>query len=212
MRELEELGPWYHTVTVDGYTTPGKVDPTVRANLALGQLPDRLDGVTVLDIGGNCGGVSFEFAKRGASCTVLEVGLRFTRQGQALARLLDLDVRFERGVVYDAGGYGRFDVVLFFGLIYHLRRPFHALDVVRSACRDWCFLSSRLNASTSPVWSMGSIRGHVPGPDEEAAYNWWLPSLSVMPATMEIYGFSDVRQLQHDVDRAEAFWSGRVTS
>lgn len=212
MQSLEQLGPWYHAVTVDGYTTPGKVDPTVRARLALDELPARLDGMTVLDIGGNCGGVAFEFAKRGAACTVLEVTDLFIRQGQVLARLLDLDVAFERGVVYDADSYGRFDVVVFYGLIYHLRRPFQALDVVRRACGDWCFLSSRLNPSTSRVWAMGSVWGHAPGPSEEAAYNWWLPSRSAVPATLETYGFHDVRELSHDVERAEAFWSARVSA
>lgn len=209
MQQLEELGPWYHAVTVNGYTTPGKVDPTVRARLALDELPDDLTGLSVLDIGGNCGGVALELAKAGATATVLEQGAGFIRQGETLAHMLGLPVTFVRGTVYDADQFGGFDVVLFFGLIYHLRWPFHALDVVGRACRDRLFVSSRLNASLSPVWMIAGVRGHTPAADEEAAYNWWLPSLSALPATLETYGFTDVRQLTHDTERAEAFWVAR---
>lgn len=211
MEQLEQLGPWYHSVTIDGYTTPGIVDPKPRAQLTLDQLPDNLDGVTVLDIGGNCGGVAFELAKHGADVTVLEVGVGYIRQGETLARLLDLPVRFVRGLVYDAPEHGRFDVVLFYGLIYHLRHPLYALDVVRSVTKEVTFLSSRVNASNSAVWSMSNVRGNQPEPSGsgEARHNWWLPSVDGMAATMAVYGFDDVKLLHQDRDRSEGFWSGR---
>ncbi len=201
---LEALGPWYHSVAVGDYTTPGSVDPLRRAHLALAELPEDLTGTTVLDLGGNCGGVALEFAKRGASATVLEAGARYVEQGRTLAEALDLDVRFERGVVYDAPRLGTFDHVVFYGLIYHLRHPFLALDQMRAITRQRLFLSSRLSTSPDKVWAIGNVE-HLAV--HEHAYNWWLPSASAMEESLKVYGFTDVRTLEIDTSRTEGFWS-----
>lgn len=201
---LEELGPWYHSVVVGDYTTPGSVDPLRRARLALAELPEDLTGRTVLDLGGNCGGVAFEFAKRGAAATVLEAGARYVQQGRTLAEALDLEVRFERGVVYDAPGLGAFDYVLFYGLIYHLRHPFLALDQMRAITKQRLFLSSRLSPGQEKVWAIGNVEASAV---HEHAYNWWMPSASGMEETLRVYGFADVKTLEIDTSRSEGFWS-----
>lgn len=200
--DLNALQPWYHAITVGDYVTPGKVDPTVRARLALDQLPEDLTGASVVDVGGNCGGVAFEFAKRGAEATVFELSAHYRRQGEILSELLHLPVRFRHGTVYDLTG--RYDIVVCFGLIYHLRDPFRALDVLRGATRERMFISSRVNPSTGHVWAMGNVLGHVP--DAEAAHDWWLPSVRGMTATLNSYGWKDVALLAHDEERSEAFW------
>jgi tRNA (mo5U34)-methyltransferase len=212
VRSLEEkiaaLGPWYHAVDLgDGVVTPGKVDPRPRAQLALAELPADLSGSTVLDIGGNCGGVAIEFARRGAKTTVLEIKEEFVAQGEFLADVLDLAVKFRRGVVYDLPSLGQFDYVVFYGLIYHLRHPLLALDMVRAATRRRMFLSARLCESDDLVWEMSNVAGNVAEADKEHWFNWWLPSASAMEESMRVYGFTDIRTLDIDERRIEGFWS-----
>jgi len=207
-QKIERLGPWYHAVDLgNGVTTPGKVDPRPRAKLALAELPADLTGATVLDIGGNCGGVAIEFARRGATTTVLEVKEEFVAQGKFLADLLQLPVTFRRGAVYDVSSLGKFDYVLFYGLIYHLRHPFLALDMVRAVTRRRMFLSARLSESQERVWEMSNVAGNVGEGGKEHWFNWWLPSAAAMEESLRVYGFRDVRLLDMDMKRVEGFWS-----
>lgn len=212
MSALEEkigaLGPWYHAVDLgDGVVTPGKVDPRPRAQLALAELPEDLSGSTVLDIGGNCGGVAIEFARRGADTTVLEVKEEFIAQGEFLADVLDLRVKFRRGVVYDVPRLGHYDFVVFYGLIYHLRHPLLALDMVRAATRRRMFLSARLSEADGLVWEMSNVAGHVGEAGKEHWFNWWLPTAAAMEESMRVYGFTDIRTLEIDSKRVEGFWA-----
>jgi SAM-dependent methyltransferase len=205
---LASLGPWYHAVTVGDYVTPGKVDPEERIQLALDTFPEDLTGCTVLDVGGNCGSVALALARRGAQATVVEPGGNYRKQGRALAEHFGLDVTFRKGDVYDVRNLGTFDYVVFYGLIYHLRHPLLALDIMRAATRKQLVLSSRVNQSTSKNWALGNVGGQVPSLDREAAHNWWLPSVTGMEESMRVYGFTDVRTLLVDEERNEGFWSG----
>jgi tRNA (mo5U34)-methyltransferase len=207
-QQIAALGRWYHSVDLgDGIVTPGKVDPSLRAQLALAELPDDLSGSTVLDIGGNCGGVAIAFARRGARATVLEVDDDYIKQGKFLASVLHLPVTFRRGVVYDVPSLGKYDYVVFYGLIYHLRHPLLALDMVRAVTGRRMFLSTRMSASQHRVLAMGNVAGNVGKPGSEPAHNWWLPSAPAMEEALRVYGFVDIRTMVIDTERTEGFWS-----
>ena len=108
--------------------------------------PQNLRGKRVLDIAPWNGFFSFECARRGASEVVsigpedpLATGYEQTRV------LLDLaNVRYVRGSVYDVEDFdlGSFDIVLFLGLIYHLRHPLLALDKIYEICSDRMYVDS----------------------------------------------------------------------
>jgi tRNA (mo5U34)-methyltransferase len=56
---------WYHTIDLgDGLITPGLYD--YRETIQNFRFPDRMDGMTVLDVGSATGFFAFEFEKRGA--------------------------------------------------------------------------------------------------------------------------------------------------
>lgn len=51
----------------------------------------------------------------------------------------------------DPAALGSFDVVLCFGLIYHLENPIGALRVARTLTRDVCIVESQLTEQTQPI-------------------------------------------------------------
>jgi tRNA (mo5U34)-methyltransferase len=97
-----------------------------------------MSGLRVLDIGCSDGYFSFEAERRGASVVAIDfVPEHYT--GFATARkILGSGVEYRMDNVYNLSpeGYGQFDVVLFLGVLYHLRKPLAALDAVRSVTKE----------------------------------------------------------------------------
>jgi tRNA (mo5U34)-methyltransferase len=135
-RLIAEHGRWWHEIELaPGIVTPG--DDSNRMKLpildALG-LPPDLRGKRALDIGCSDGYFSFELEKRGADVVAIDF-VPETYTGFATARkILGSRVDYRMDNVYNLtpDDYGRFDVVLFLGVLYHLRKPLAALDAIRS--------------------------------------------------------------------------------
>jgi tRNA (mo5U34)-methyltransferase len=63
---------WYHAIDLPGgVTTPGMYD--YRSTLEPFHLPERMDGMSVLDIGSASGFFAFEFERRGAQVTSVDL-------------------------------------------------------------------------------------------------------------------------------------------
>jgi len=142
-REIAALGPWFHNLHLpDGaQTAPGHPlgdFPAFKWREVAGHLPGDLAGWTALDVGCNAGFYSFELARRGARVTGIDVEPLFLRQAEWAAGQYGLAdrVAFERLQVYDlARRAGQYDLVLFMGVLYHLRYPMLGLDVVAEKVR-----------------------------------------------------------------------------
>jgi len=139
-RLIREHGRWWHEIEVaPGIVTPG--DDSNRMKLpildALG-LPSNMRGLRALDIGCSDGYFSFELEKRGATVVAMDfVPEDYT--GFATARkILGSAVEYRMDNVYNlsAESYGEFDIVLFMGVLYHLRSPLAGLDAIRSVTKD----------------------------------------------------------------------------
>lgn len=139
-RLIAEHGRWWHEIELaPGIVTPG--DDSNRMKLpildALG-LPRDLRGKRALDIGASDGYFSFELEKRGAAVVAIDF-VPETYSGFATARkILGSAVDYRMDNVYNLTpeSYGRFDVVLFLGVLYHLRKPLAALDSIRSVMSE----------------------------------------------------------------------------
>ena len=135
---IAELGPWFHNLHLpDGRETapehPLGDFPAFKWQQIEGCLPADLTGARALDIGCNAGFYSFQLAARGAEVLALDLDRHYLDQGRWAAQLLDPEgrVEFRQGSVYDLVDVdGSFEVVLFMGVLYHLRYPLLALDVV----------------------------------------------------------------------------------
>jgi tRNA (mo5U34)-methyltransferase len=140
---------WFHTIDVgQGVVTPGE-SGNQRTLRRLG-LPQRLDGLNVLDVGASDGFYSFEAERRGAQ-RVLAIDTFCswgTREGFDLARrALRSRVEDKRIDVFELSPdtTGVFDLVLFLGVLYHLRHPLLALERIFSITGSHLILETHVD-------------------------------------------------------------------
>ncbi|HEX9932110.1 MAG TPA: TIGR04290 family methyltransferase, partial [Allosphingosinicella sp.] len=136
-RRVEALGPWFHNIDLNGVATAPEHFlgdyPSVKFRRFAPHLPGDLSGRSVLDIGCNAGFYSMEMKRRGADLVLgIDSDERYLAQARFAAETLGYDnIEFRNLSVYDVGALGRrFDVVIFMGVLYHLRHPLLALDLI----------------------------------------------------------------------------------
>lgn len=143
-REVDSLAPWFHNLHLPGgvQTVPqhfiGGDFPRFKWEQIAPHIPQDLSGWRVLDVGCNAGFYSFELAKRGASVLAVDVEPHYLKQARWAARLYGLQdqVEFREVGVYDIGTWQEsFDLVWFMGVLYHLRYPLLALDLLAARTR-----------------------------------------------------------------------------
>jgi tRNA (mo5U34)-methyltransferase len=196
LAEIARVPHWYHRIEVTpGIVTPGVNDtPTVLENLPL---PADCSGLRALDIGARDGFFSFELERRGADVVALDY-VPADQTGFAVAsKLLGSKVPYVVDNVYnlDPKVVGTFDLVLFLGVIYHLRDPLLALERIWGVCKDRLFVESQVldNAYLTPSGEFTSLALAAPGlADAHIAQfypgtalngdntNWWVPTLACL--------------------------------
>jgi tRNA (mo5U34)-methyltransferase len=171
-------------------------------------LPEDLSGLSVLDIGCNGGFYSLEMKRRGAARVLgIDFDEDYLSQARFAASLRGADIEFRRLSVYDVGALGeRFDVVLFLGVLYHLRHPLLALDLIHAhVARDLLVYQSLQRGSPE----IASIAPDYPFPEsavfEQPGYphlsfvedrfagdptNWWIPNRACSAAMLRSAGFA----------------------
>ena len=135
---IAKQAKWHHRIEVaPGVTTPGLQDtPALLAQIGM---PEDLSGMRVLDIGARDGFFTFEAERRGAAEVVALDNEPPHHTGFAIAaELLGSKATYVTENVYslDEERFGRFDLVLFLGVIYHLRHPLLALDRIHDVTAD----------------------------------------------------------------------------
>jgi tRNA (mo5U34)-methyltransferase len=141
--ELAEKG-WYHSFELpDGTLISGVMDlDHQRGRFARFPIPEDLRGKRVLDIGAWDGWFSFEAERRGAGVTAIDC--------VEVANFLSIHRRLESKVDYRILDFyelpqaelGRFDIVFFLGVLYHLKHPLLALEIVCSLTTDVAIVES----------------------------------------------------------------------
>jgi len=143
---IEKFGKlgWYHSIELpDGSVIPGlQTLDQLRERIARYPIPQDLHGKRVLDIGAWDGWFSFEMERRGA--TVVAVDSARQETFFEARRLLNSKVEY---IVEDVchlspRDIGTFDIVLFFGVLYHLKHPLLALERVCELTRDLACVES----------------------------------------------------------------------
>jgi tRNA (mo5U34)-methyltransferase len=135
---IDRLGPWFHNIHLpDGSQTApdhwlGDF-PNFKWQRLAACVPEDLSGWSVLDIGCNAGFYSIQLARRGAQVLAIDHDRRYLAQAAWAAEQFGLQERisFEKMEVYELAGLERkFDLIWFMGVLYHLRYPLLALDLV----------------------------------------------------------------------------------
>jgi len=153
--ELAQKGWWHSFELPDGRVIEG-VSTLAALKLRLAQfpIPEDLSGKRVLDIGAWDGWFSFEMERRGAEVTSIDCwdNERFRYIHRALGSKIDYRVLDFYELL--PAKIGTFDIVLFQGVLYHLKHPLLALERV-------CALTKELAAVESFVIT-GSKGNPVP--------------------------------------------------
>jgi tRNA (mo5U34)-methyltransferase len=217
MKQLIAERSWFHQIELaPGVVTPGVEDTRRKADLI--RFPKDLSGKSVLDIGAYDGYFSFEAERRNAARVLAYDHLDPELSGFSTAkRILGSRVEHMLGSVYDLSPelVGRFDVVLFLGVIYHLRSPLLALQRVHSVCDGVMYLESQVTTGgfllngeivTSPeiekVLARIPVAQFFPGSELNGdPTNWWAPSVLCLEQLLRAHGFEP---------RLVAEWSSRA--
>jgi tRNA (mo5U34)-methyltransferase len=220
--EIDSLAPWFHNLHLpDGAQTapdhPLGDFPMVKWRQIAPFVPDDLTGWRVLDVGCNAGFYSFELARRGAEVTSLDIDAHYLRQARWAAREYGLEgkIAFREGSVYELARRGeRFDLVWFLGVLYHLRHPLLALDILRKLAGRQLVLQTltmpgndTLQAPASiglferswlerPGWPRKAFIEHSLAGDPT---NWWAPNHACVEAMVRSAGFSIVARPGHEI-------------
>jgi tRNA (mo5U34)-methyltransferase len=220
-RRIAELGPWFHNMELAGVATApdhflGDY-PRLKWRAFADALPKDLTGRTVLDIGCNAGFYSFEMKRRGAARVLgIDDDEGYLAQARFAAEVQGSEVEFRRLSVYDVAQLGeRFDLVLFMGVLYHLRHPLLALDLIREhVAGDLLAFQSmqRGDEAVEPVAANYSFSeaGHFDRPGYpklhfvEREYaddwtNWWVPNRACAEAMLRSAGFEIVAHPEAEV-------------
>lgn len=199
LRERVAAHRWYHSIDLGhGIVTPGVDNSPER--LARIDLPASLAGRTVLDIGAWDGFFSFECERRGASRVVAsdyfswhsadgwgrKAGFEMAREALG-SNVEDVDID-----VMDLSPerVGTFDVVLFLGVLYHLRHPLLALERIASVTADLLILETVVDM----VGLGRPAAAFYPGRElNNDPTNWWAPNAEGVAALLRAAGFEHVR-------------------
>src|ERR1044071_1236880 len=135
-QRVAELGQWFHNLDLHGVkTAPDHFlgdYPQVKWQRFAHAIPDDLSGKSVLDVGCNAGFYSIQMKKRGAERVVgIDTDEKYLDQARFAAEVNAMDIEFRNLSVYRVAELReQFDLVLFMGVLYHLRHPLLALDLL----------------------------------------------------------------------------------
>jgi tRNA (mo5U34)-methyltransferase len=147
--------------------------------------PKRLDGKSVLDIGTCNGGFAFELERRGATRVVgVDIVDPDLYGFTATKELLGSNAEFLQASVYELPHLldgERFDVVLLLGVLYHLRHPLLALDIVRELARDVVYIETAVCDAEFPKISQRSVaRFYRLDELQRDPSNWFAPTTACL--------------------------------
>ena len=210
-QQVEALGPWFHNIDLGGVrTAPDHFlgdYPNMKWKKFAGAIPADLTGKTVLDIGCNAGFYSIEMKKRGASRVLgIDFDDVYLDQARFAAQVAEAQIEFRKLSVYDVGKLGeKFDVVIFMGVLYHLRHPLLALDLIREHVAKDLMVFQSMQRGSGDVSSLEenypfSEAALFDDPDYpklhfiEKRYaddptNWWVPNAACAEAMLRSAGF-----------------------
>ena len=220
-RRVAELGDWFHNLDLHGVRTAphhflGDY-PRIKWERFAHAIPADLRGRTVLDIGCNAGFYAIEMKRRGADRVVaVDSDPRYLAQARFAAEVMGADIEFRELSVYRLPTLEeRFDIVLFMGVLYHLRHPLLALDILHEhVTRDLLVFQSMLRGSAESRAFEGDYDFRETAHFEDPAYprmyfieeryagdptNWWVPNRACAEGMLRAAGFSVIDQPEEEV-------------
>jgi|SRR5215216_2050143 len=220
-RRVAELGQWFHNLDLAGVkTAPNHFlgdYPQVKWQRFAAAIPEDLTGKSVLDVGCNAGFYSIQMKKRGADRVVaIDTDDKYLAQARFAAEVSEAEIEFRNLSVYRVGELKeQFDLVLFMGVLYHLRHPLLALDLLHEhVVGDLLVTQSMLRGSTQSLELLPDFHFWEEEVFEDEAFprmyfieqryandptNWWIPNHSCFEAMLRSAGFEILDHPEHEV-------------
>lgn len=218
---VHELGQWFHNLDLNGVqTAPDHFlgdYPNIKWRKIASAIPTDLRGKTVLDIGCNAGFYSMEMKRRGAARVIaLDSDPKYLAQARFAAQVNGFDIEFHQLSVYDVAKLGeKFDIVIFMGVLYHLRHPLLALDLIHEHVAGNLLLFQSMQRGSDKVepvqedyhfWKT-DIFNQPTFPHLyfiEKRYsgdptNWWIPNRAGAEAMLRSSGFQIISHPEAEV-------------
>lgn len=218
---VQALGPWFHNITLGGVqTAPDHFlgdYPMVKWQRFEEAIPADLSGMSVLDIGCNAGFYSMQMKRRGAARVLgIDFDEDYLRQARFAAEVEGLEIEYRKLSVYDMGALDeRFNLVLFVGVLYHLRHPLLALDLIHEhVTRDLFVYQSLQRGSDAirpvepdydfwqtemfddPAWPKLHFIENSYALDPT---NWWAPNRACSEAMLRSAGFEVIGHPESEI-------------
>jgi tRNA (mo5U34)-methyltransferase len=220
-RRTKELGDWFHNIDLAGVpTAPDHFlsdYPNVKWRKFQHAIPADLTGRTVLDIGCNAGFYSIAMKRRGADRVLgVDSDARYLEQARFAAEVKGVEIELRQLSVYDVAALGEgFDIVLFMGVLYHLRHPLLALDLIREhVARDLMVYQSMQRGAGEEAAVAADYdffeHGHFEAPGYPKLHfiehryagdptNWWAPNAACSAAMLRSAGFEVLERPEEEV-------------
>lgn len=220
-RRVRELGRWFHNIDLRGVrTAPDHFlgdYPRMKWRAFAHAIPFDLQGKTVLDIGCNAGFYSIEMKRRGADRVVaIDFDETYLAQARFAAEVCEAEIEFHQLSVYEVGALAeKFDIVLFMGVLYHLRHPLLALDLIHEhVTKDLLVFQSMQRGAQQiepletdyPFWEeeIFELPGYPRLSFIEKRYagdptNWWVPNRACAEAMLRSAGYEIIDHPEDEV-------------
>jgi tRNA (mo5U34)-methyltransferase len=188
-----------------------------------------LAGKRVLDVACNCGGFSVHSARAGASYVLgIDIEPHYIEQANLVKEALNLqNLDIQRLDLMDLkpSKHGAFDLVLFFGILYHLENPVLSLKRVSAVASSVLVVDTTLmkvpiiNSILDrwPMWHMRRVTGVDSTATNITTSRWrpkefcqFSPNSRAVTNLLEYCGFTDVERLKPTAHGLEKrYYSGR---
>ncbi len=224
--------PWFYEFELpDGRTTECYLPPEAHAvhstrlammrNMILPAFGDRWSTTKAIDLACHEGYFSFELAKRGAQVLGLDARQEHVDDANLIAKALSLsNFTAQQADVHDVSAkhYGKFDLVLMLGLIYHLENPIGAIRVAHQLCNHMCLIETQVAPNLSGPLDWGNYQFVKPmmgsfaivdeteethGPEMSTKGICLAPSAEALIWIMEKVGFTHVKLIEPPSDGYE---------
>ncbi len=201
---------WYHRIYLGNgiYTLePGPSFPEIVWHKFCPAFPDNLQGASILDIGCNAGYFSIQAKLRGAGRVVgLESISDYLKQAEICREIWGVDIEYMALDAHQLDTLNeQFDIVIFTGILYHLKNPLQVLENVGLVCRDAVIVETevisennknvvyvrqgQLGQTKVMACTQGIMKFVEKNELNGDGSNWWVPDTECVKGMLRTAGF-----------------------